>query len=210
MNLKEAFRYQNKLDTYFQSITSHLGYQQNITTIKQEHMRKKSNPDAIDETIDITKDRKLDYPVNTLIDFAVQIIREKEIVSEAIDYTKRYSNVQIDSAISLNKKKQELSKLFSQMANIKTQDVIKQGQDYKFNQEGNQVTYNYEVNVVSTIDFDRNKVKALSKIMINESDDISTRIDKFMIESEVRFTPTYDINDTFEDALEKFESTVKE
>ena len=204
MNLKEAFRYQNKLDTFFQSITNYLNYSTNVMVTKQEHLRSKANPDATDETVDMTKDRKISYPVNKLIEFAVHIISEKSKLSEEIENTKRYCGLNIDSSILLNKRKQELSKVFSNMANIKAVERITQGRANKFNVEGNQVSYTYDINEVSTIDFDRNKVKVLSKKYANEADEISTQIDKIMIDCEVKFTPTYDMNDTFEDALEQF------
>ena len=204
MNLKEAFRYQNKLDTFFQSITNYLNYSTNVMVTKQEHLRSKANPDATDETVDMTKDRKISYPVNKLIEFAVHIISEKSKLSEEIENTKKICGLNIDSAILLNKRKQELSKVFSNMANIKAVERITQGRANKFNVEGNQVSYTYDINEVSTIDFDRNKVKVLSKKYANEADEISTQIDKIMIDCEVNFTPTYDMNDTFEDALEQF------
>lgn len=204
MNLKEAFRYQNKLDTFFQSITNYLNYSTNVMVTKQEHLRSKANPDATDETVDMTKDRKISYPVNKLIEFAVHIISEKSKLSEEIENTKKTCGLNIDSAILLNKRKQELSKVFSNMANIKAVERITQGRANKFNVEGNQVSYTYDINEVSTIDFDRNKVKVLSKKYTNEADEISTQIDKIMIDCEVNFTPTYDMNDTFEDALEQF------
>ena len=170
----------------------------------QEHLRSKANPDATDETVDMTKDRKISYPVNKLIEFAVHIISEKSKLSEEIENTKKICGLNIDSAILLNKRKQELSKVFSNMANIKAVERITQGRANKFNVEGNQVSYTYDITEVSTIDFDRNKVKVLSKKYANEADEISTQIDKIMIDCEVNFTPTYDMNDTFEDALEQF------
>ena len=204
MNLKDAFRYQNRLDTYFQSITSYLNYSNNIMVTKQEHLRSKSNPEALNETIDTTKDRKISYPINKLIDFAVHIILEKSKLSEEIENTKKNCGLNIDSAISLNKKKQELSKVFSYMANIKAVERVTQGRANKFNVEGNQVSYTYDIKEVSTIDFDRNKVKTLSKNFAKEADEVSTMIDKIMIDCIVDFVPTYDMNDTFEDALEQF------
>lgn len=204
MNLKEAFRYQNKLDTYFQSITTYLNYSNNIMITKQEHLRSKVNPDATDETVDTTKDRKISYPIDKLIQFAVHIILEKSKLSEEIENTKKNCGLNIDSAISLNKKKQELSKVFSYMANIKAVERVAQGRANKFNVEGNQVSYTYDIKEVSTIDFDRNKVKTLSKNFAKEADEVSTMIDKIMIDCEVNFVPTYDMNDTFEDALEQF------
>lgn len=204
MNLKEAFRYQNKLDAYFQSITSYLNYPTNIMETKQNHLRSKSNPEAANETINTTKDRKIVYPVNKLIDFAVHIIAEKSTLSEEIEKSKKNCGLNIDSAISLNKKKQELSRVFSNMANIKPTERTVQGRANKFNVEGNQVSYTYDIEEVSTIDFDRNKVKSLSKKYSNEADEISTQIDKIMIDCIVDFVPTYDMNDTFEDALEQF------
>lgn len=204
MNLKEAFRYQNFLDRISGEALQYLGYNQNVTKTTQEHLRSKANPDAENETVDTTSERRIQHPVTSIVDFVVSIVREKEFLSTAIDKAKATCGVDIDSSIATNKCKQNAVRVLSAMGNIKSTERVTRGQAYKFNNEGNQTAYQYEVKEVSTIDFDRNKVKAIAKTLIGECDDVSARIDKVMIDTVVDYNPPYDVNDTFEDVLDIF------
>lgn len=209
MNLKEAFRYQNFLDSNLSKITEYLSYNQNVTKTTQKHLRNKANPEAQDEELDTTKDRQIEYPVNTLIDFVSHILEQKEKLSIAINDAKSSCGLDIDSAVSINKKKQEVARVFSRMGNIKPSETIKRGTAYKFNAEGNQTTYAYDINEVSVIDFDRNKVKAIAKRLVTEADEVSTKLDKIMIDTEVVYSPIYDVNDSFDDVLEQYITNTK-
>ena len=109
MNLKEAFRYQNKLDTFFQSITTYLNYSNNIMVTKQEHLRSKSNPEALDETIDTTKEHTIFDPnatwkQKTLTNFTarelqVPIFKNGECVYESpsIEEIKAYCQKEVET-----------------------------------------------------------------------------------------------------------------
>lgn len=206
MNLKDAFRYQNVLTSWIDQTCGYLGYDQNVTKRTQEHMRTKANQDATDETIDLSKDREYPYEINSMVDFTLDLLKEKESISEAINAAKRITSIDIDSSVATNKKKQEVSRVLSRMANIKPSERVGRGQDYKFNNEGNQVSYYYETKDVTVIDFDRNKVKAIAKKLTKESDDISSQLDKIMIDTVVEFQPKYDVNDGLADVLEVFMS----
>ena len=75
---------------------------------------------------------------------------------------------------------------------------------YKFNTVGDQVQYTYDVKEVTTIDFDRNKVKGLGKRLIEEADKVSAQVDKLMVELNVEYSPEFSVNDSFEDAVTQF------
>lgn len=55
MILKEAYRYQNYLNTLIRDAESYLMKKDFITETKQTHNRNKVNPDATDETIEVQK-----------------------------------------------------------------------------------------------------------------------------------------------------------
>jgi len=204
MNLKEAFRYQNFLDGLLTKTLNYLENTQNIVKTTQKHLKSKANPEARDETIDTTKDRQLDYEVNILIDFCNKIVDWKSGIGEAISSTKRNIGFDIDNAISMNKKKQEVSRVLTRMGSIKPSETIKRGSAYKFNAEGNQVSYNYDVEEVSVIDFDRNKVKTIAKKLVSDADKISTELDRIMVDSNVEWDMPFDINDSYDDILDQY------
>lgn len=206
MNLKESFRYQNFLESLITKANIYLTNPSNVTKIAQTHLRKKANPEAEDETIDLTSERQIQVEVNTIVDFLVHIVHEKELLSAAISSAKAACGTDIDGAVVVNKCKQQISGILSSMANIKPSERITQGKGFKFNAEGNQTQYIYDVKQVTTIDFDRNKVRGVAKKLIAESDDTSRLLDKLMVDVQVEYAAPYDVNDNFDDVLDEFVS----
>lgn len=76
MILKEAYRYQNYLTRLINEGLAILNTRGFITTTKQVHNRKKTNPDAENEDMYIEKPYAVEYTPNQLIDFMVVAIRE--------------------------------------------------------------------------------------------------------------------------------------
>ena len=106
--------------------------------------------------------------------------------------------------IAINNQKRKLLNHLTAMANIKAKECITQGRGVKFNGEGNQVTYLYDIKEVTTIDFDRNKVKAIVNRLRKELDETSTEIDLMQLNTQVDFDHIFDIGDSLEDAVEKW------
>jgi len=204
MYLKEAFRYQNYLNELISATTSYLNGGQYTTKTVQEHLRKKANPDAENETIDLSAERALAYTANQMVDFLQHLIDEKQKLTKAISEAKKGCSIDIDAEVANNRIRQSVAATLSRMGNMKPSERMTRAYAYKFNAEGNQVQYAYEVKEVTTIDFDRNKVKGISKKLIQCADEASTAIDKAMVELAVDYNPDYSVNDSFEDAIEQF------
>ena len=204
MYLKEAFRYQNYLNGLISATTSYLNGGQYTTKTVQEHLRKKANPDAENETIDLSAERALAYTANQMVDFLQHLIDEKQKLTKAISEAKRGCSIDIDAEVANNRIRQNVAATLSRMGNMKPSERMTRAYAYKFNAEGNQVQYAYEVKEVTPIDFDRNKVKGISKKLIQCADEASTAIDKAMVELAVDYNPNYSVNDSFEDAIEQF------
>lgn len=201
MNLKESYRYANYLDNLLSTAYSYLRNKGFITTTKQNHLRSKANSDAQDEVIDVQKPYDVEFTPNNVVDFVVKIIKEKEGLSNAIAVAKANTEINIDNAIAMNKKKQGFVSVLNGMADIKATEKQKNGSDYKFNAEGNQVAYYYTVIETTGIDFDRNDIRALAKKYLKETDEISAKLDTIEINTVLDFEPKYDINSTFEELV---------
>ena len=78
------------------------------------------------------------------------------------------------------------------------------GVGYRFNAEGNQVSYKCDVKTVRTINFDRTKVRKLLNNIVDVSDARSTEIDKAIINSTVPYTAPFNVNDSFNTIFELF------
>ena len=201
MNLKESYRYANYLDSLLRRAYTYLGNTGFVTTTVEEHLRSKSNPDVDDETIEVQKPYDVDFTPNQVIDFVVDVLAEKEALVDAIANAKACAEINIDNAIAMNKKKQGFVNILSNLANIKPSEKQRNGSDYKFNAEGNQVSYYYTVQETTTIDFDRNDVRALSKKLLKETDEISAKLDTIEINTTLDFEPRFDVNATFEECI---------
>lgn len=201
MNLKESYRYANYLDRLLETSYSYLRNKGFVTTTTQTHFRSKANNEAEDETIEVPKPYDVEFTPMNVVDFAVQVLTEKEKLANAIAIAKVSTEINIDNAVALNKKKQGFANVLNTMANMKPSEKTVSGRGYKFNINGDQVPYSYDVNEATQIDFDRNDVRNLVKKYLKETDDISAKLDAIEINTMLDFTPTYDINDTFEDLI---------
>lgn len=201
MKLKEAYRYQNKLSTLISSADDYLCRRGNITKIKETHLKSKANSDADDEFKEIC-DRKYEISPNKVIDLIFDLTKEKNAVSEAISKAKRENEKDIDLLIEKNKNLQKLACTYKVLASIKPSERTKDGRAYKFNGEGNQVSYIYEIEEVTSIDYDRDKVRKMQRKLETESNETSMLIESLQLNIEVVHTAKYDICDTFEDIIE--------
>ena len=204
MYLKEAFRYQNFLSGLVDRSISYLSTRPYITKTTQEHLRKKANPEAEDETIEVAADRPYECTNNQLVGLLEHLMVEKEKLTAAISAAKKSSDVDIDAELANNRVRQRIATVLHDMGKVRAAENVVRGTGYKFNGEGNQVPYNYDIKQVTLIDFDRNKVKRVSRDLTAKSDEVSTSIDKVMVELSVDYDPQYSINDSFEDVVEQF------
>lgn len=201
MNLKESYRYANYLDGLLSTAYTYLRNKGFVTTTVEEHLRSKSNPDVEDETIEVQKPFDVEFLPNDVIDFVVKVIEEKEKLSESIAKAKNTTDVNIDNAIAMNKKKQGFVSVLNGIADIKPSETKTTSKSYKFDINGEQKPYVYDVNRKTSIDFDRNDVRNLIKKYLKETDEISAKLDLIEITTQVDFVPAFDINSKFEELV---------
>lgn len=200
MNLRESFQYMNFLDEILEQIEWILRDTKNVVTIKETHLKTAVNPVFTDEEKEIKPD--LEYTVIELIDFMDKVMKEKTELSKAIHEAKNKAEINIDHAISMNKAKQKQAIILKRLIDLKAKEKEKRETAYMINNEGNQVPFYYTVKEVTTINYDRNKIKRIYKAIKKECEEMSTLIDKIQINEEVIFTSKWDISDTLEDMLE--------
>ena len=201
MNLKESYRYANYLDSLLRRAYTYLGNTGFVTTTVEEHLRSKSNPDVDDETIEVQKPYDVELTPNQVIDFVVKVLDEKEKLSEAIAEAKSTTEINIDNAISMNKKKQGFVSVLNGIADIKPSETKTTSKSYKFDINGEQKPYVYDVNRKTSIDFDRTDVRNLIKKYLKETDEISSKLDLIEITTQVDIEPIFDVNDKLEELV---------
>lgn len=199
MNLKDAFRFQNKLTSLTQETMGILRVDANITTTETTYLRKKVVPDAEDEVIKASAPTEFADNINELISFLVSLLDEREKLSAAIHDAKSRLDIDFDSASSINHVRHSTVEILRHMADIRASENIVRngGHGYRFNVEGNQVPYKCDIKNVTTINFDRNAVRGCITKLSRKADEISTALDAAMINSRVDYPLPFDVNDSY-------------
>lgn len=206
MNLKEAFQAQNTIEDLFQTLSAYLSREENITVVKEKHFRSKAAEGQANEELDVTNYNSKIYDTNKAIKFLLFLIAEREKISAAIYAAKSAMSFDLDSAVDTNKKRHQAVDVLRNMRQYKSAGILKKnfGTGYVFNNEGNQTSYRYDVEIVKTIDFDRNKVRDLVQKLQEKADEVSNKIDSALINTEVNYTLPFDSHATLTEILEDF------
>lgn len=78
------------------------------------------------------------------------------------------------------------------------------GTGYRFNAEGNQVSYHCDVKRVTKINFDRNVVRKFASDLQKKADKVSADLDLCLINSEVDYEPIFNVNDSFKEIFSAY------
>lgn len=204
MNLKEAFRFQNKLQALIEEAQRHLGNDQNVLKVKTTYLRSKAMEGAEDEVIEENLTSQFAGRANELMAFLFYLLAQKEMLAKAIHEAKMKLPIDMDSETTLNTQRQRIAGTFSYLVNLRSSEktVPGGGTGYRFNVEGNQVTYLCDVRKVTTIDFDRNAARKYLSTLNKKSDEVSAEIDRCIVNYDVEYTAPFDVNDTFEEVFE--------
>jgi len=202
MNLKESFRYQNFLDENMKEAKYSLLESEHCLTTTKTHQRNKANSEAEDITEVVEVDEF--FPNDAVLAFMVWLVAEREKLTTAINNAKASLDFCLDAAVEANKFRQNVSGAVQSMLRFVATKRIEKGRDYKFNVEGNQTTYYYDIETTTKEAFDRAKSKTIMRELITKADEISAKIDMAMINTKVDYKPQFDVNDTFEDVMTEF------
>ena len=206
MNLKEAFRFQNKLQSALEEAQRVLDADQNVMKVENTYLRKKVMPEAENETAADTPATEYAENITELAGFMMFLLSEKEKLFRAIREAKNSLSMDIDSETSLNAVRQSVARTFTRMADLRSSEAViaNGGYGYRFNAEGNQVAYKCDVKRVSTINFDRNAIRRYAKQLNAKADAVSMEIDRGVVNTAVRYEPPFDVNSSFADIFETF------
>lgn len=202
MNLKESFRYQNFLDMLMRAASNSIQTREHCLSFTKTHHCNKVNADAedINEVVEVD-----DFcPNDTVIKFMQWLISEREALTNAIGAAKASVGFDIDAAVETNKFRQMVNSSIKGMLRYTPTKCIEQGRGYKFNVEGNQMPYYYEIEVSSTEAYNKEIAKSLMRSVISDADKTSAEIDSAMINTIVDYEPKYDVNESFEDVIAEF------
>jgi len=209
MNLKEAFRFQNKLQSLLDEVFRILSRDSNVTKVQTTYLRHKVMSEVEDETTVDVPDHDYTEKITLLVDFMVYLMNEREKLSAAIRMAKNALPIDIDTETSLNAGRQQLMKLLLHMNDLRSSEVLipNGGFGYRFNAEGNQVSYKCDVKRVTSINFDRKVVRKHATALAKKSDETSMEIDRCVVNAVVAYEAPFDVNDSFAEVFQVFEAT---
>ena len=206
MNLKEAFRYQNKLQSFVDEVQNILADETNITRVENTSLRHKVMEDAADETVRVRPSSEYHPYITQLTEFLLWLLSEKARLFDAVRKAKEQLPIDLDSEVSLNALRQSIARTLRCMNSLRSSEQVISGggTGYRFNTDGNQVSYRCDVKRVVTINFDRNKVRKELEKLDKNSDETSAQIDLCLVTSRVDYEPPFDVNSSFAEAFEGF------
>ena len=206
MNLKEAFRYQNKLQALMDEAQSILSCDANVTRVENTYLRHKVMAEAQDETVLIAPETEYYEQITSVAQFLLYLLEEKGKLFAAIRKAKAALDVDMDSEVSLNVTRQSLARIFKRMNDLRSseQTISNGGTGYRFNAEGNQISYRCDVRRVTTINYDRNVIRRELGRLNKLADETSTKLDLCLVTSAVEYEPPFDVNASFAEAFETY------
>ncbi len=206
MNLKEAFRCQNKLQSLMYDAEEILRNRANITKVTSTNLRHKVMPEMTDETVVEIPESEYSGRITDVALFLVFLLEEKTALAAAIRKSKDQLDIDMDSETGLNSARQRIAGIFRTMNSLRAseQTIANGGTGYRFNADGNQVTYRCDVRRVTSINFDRNVIRAELGKLDRAADEMSAKLDLCTVTAAVDYAPPFDVNADFADAFETY------
>lgn len=174
--------------------------------ILNTYLRHKVMAEAEDEVTMEAPSTEYSENITEMAEFLLFLLDEREKLSAAIHQAKVSLplGAGLDGEVSLNGKRQEIATLLRHMAGLRNGEVLisNGGVGYRFNNEGNQVSYRCDVKRVTTINFDRNKIRKMCANLSKKSDETSATLDAALVNTPVEYEAPFNVNETFAEAFE--------
>lgn len=204
MNMKDAFRYSNKLQKLMEEAHNILSREKNVIRVEKTTLQSKVVAGAEDIATYEVPDTEYAEQITEIAGLLMFLLGEREKLSGAIRAAKQSMAIDFDGEISLNAQRQGIANTFRKMNEIRNSEVTLAGggTGYKFNADGNQISFRCDLKKVTTINFDRKKTRAYANALSKKADQVSAELDKALVNTEVTYEAPFDVNDSFADVLQ--------
>ncbi len=206
MNLKEAFRYQNKLQNLMDEAEMILKNVSAVTSVKDIYLYSKVTHGAEDETVLVKPQTAYAEKITQMVEFSLCLLEQMDVLSRKIQKVKSVLPIDLDTEVNLNAKRQDFAKTLAFMDGFRSLEQIIRGggTGYRFNSNGDQIEYKCDIKRVTTINFDRKIVRKKLSELYKKSDIVSSQIDQCIVNTAVDYKPPFDVNDRFENIFDAF------
>lgn len=201
MTLKEAFRYSKYVEDCL-SRSSWTMEKNSMQTIFHHLYSKVDNREDEEEIVEPT------VPVTTeeMITLTMSFAQEKGRISRAInDYKAKLmeNGIDLDSMMALNRVTRRLVVSYRAMLANEERVIKQQGTGYRFNAEGNQTSFLYEMQEEHKYTFNEESLRQKVRALTEKCDETSKVIDQLLVEDNIEFDPLYDFNDSISEIYKK-------
>lgn len=210
MNLVEACKLARTIEGFKSQLGAIITNPNYSTKVTENHLLSKVDSELADKVVERESDRNYDITVEDAIKLLNLLIEKKAILSSAIESAKHDIKINVngidlayDSAIEYNKSLRDTA-IYSinRLNRIKDGVATSHAVGYRFNAEGNQTQYTYDMEVKTELITDRKANKKQEKAYRKLADEISTKIDEAKLATKINVDLGIDSNDTFEDIIE--------
>lgn len=207
INLKEAFRYQKYLDGLLTESIIEMSRDQHMFRTTENHLYNDANPDKEN----VVREQEVDDYVgnDVMVDFVEFIIRNKELLTEAINKAKHSMDFDMDALVTSNKMRREAVSYMKTVLTKKPSTYTQTGSDWKFNGEGNQTKYYYTIEITKEDSFDRKRFRNAINKLNREAELISTKVDAGLVNTLVDYDPPFDVDEELDQVLLSFVDSFK-
>ena len=204
MNMKDAFRYSNKLQKLMEEAHNILSRERNVIRVEKTTLQSKVVAGAEDIVTYEVPETEYAEQITEVAGLLMVLLGEREKLSGAIRAAKQSMAINFDGEVSLNAQRQGIAATLRKMNEIRNSEVTLAGggTGYKFNADGNQISFRCDLKRVTTINFDRNKTRAYANALSKKADQVSAELDKALVNTEVAYEPPFDVNDSFAEVLQ--------
>ncbi len=204
ITLKEAFRHQKFLADLQSMCWRYLADKNFYTKTVEKHLRAKVLPGQENEEVDVFEPRR--YAVQEVIDFCRCLMDEEEKLASAVHKAKCGMDFDLDTAVIANRARRQLATRLKQATGFEASHTLQRarGTGYVLDNDGKPTTFSYDIDVVTTIDVDRGRVKEQSQSLFRDAEKLSLEIDRAMLAESVDYEPKFDPNDAMQNVLDDF------
>lgn len=201
MTLKEAFRYSKFVEDCLSRASWTMDKNSMQTTFHHLYSKVDERADE-DEVVERT------VPVTTeeMITLTMSFAKEKGRISRAInDYKAKLmdNGIDLDSMMTLNRVTRRLILAYKAMLAKEERVIKQQGTGYRFNAEGNQTSFLYEMQEEHKYTFNEDALREKVRSLTEKCDETSKVIDQLLVEDNIEFEPLYDFNDSISEIYKR-------
>ena len=203
MNLKDAFRYERVLTRLFHEGLHSM--EARPTMVFYHHRRSAARPGQPDET---TREKNCVDGLNNdlLLDFLLFLLQQKRLLGEAIRNAKREEAGIIDAEMQINAMRRRLYDTLRQMLSHKNDVTCRfgEGVGYYLDGDGTQREYHYDIEELTTVNFDREHFGKKATELIRQAENVSSWLERQLLRVEVTYDPPFEVYCQLTDAVERF------